>query len=101
LFCFGFGFFKAQFVICFLFSTTLVFGYTFILGDWDYKVIQKLTLKKNVKGGLAVAVQCTFNPSAWEAEVGVSLWVPDEPGLQSEFLDCQGHTEKPCLKTPK
>jgi hypothetical protein len=28
----------------------------------------------------------TFNPSTQEAEVGGSLWVPGQPGLQREFL---------------
>jgi hypothetical protein len=27
--------------------------------------------------------------------------VPGQPGLQSEFQDSQGYTEKPCLKKPK
>lgn len=26
------------------------------------------------------------------------LWVGGQPGLQSEFLDSQGFTEKPCLE---
>ena len=26
------------------------------------------------------------------------FWVWGEPGLQSEFLDSQGYTEKPCLE---
>jgi hypothetical protein len=38
-----------------------------------------------------------FNPSTWEAEAGVG----GQPGLQSEFQDSQGYTEKPCLKKPK
>jgi hypothetical protein len=25
------------------------------------------------------------------------FWVRGQPGLQSEFQDCQGYTEKPCL----
>jgi hypothetical protein len=29
------------------------------------------------------------------------LWVWDQPGLQSEFQDSQGYTEKPCLKRNK
>jgi hypothetical protein len=29
------------------------------------------------------------------------LWVQGQPGLQSEFQDSQGYTEKPCLKKPK
>jgi hypothetical protein len=27
----------------------------------------------------------------------VDLWVRGQPGLQSEFQDCRGYTEKPCL----
>ena len=30
-----------------------------------------------------------------------SLWVQSQTGLQSEFQDSQGYTEKPCLKKPK
>jgi hypothetical protein len=26
------------------------------------------------------------------------LWVRGQPGLQSEFQDSQGYTEKPCLE---
>jgi hypothetical protein len=40
----------------------------------------------------------TFNPNTWEAEVGRFR---GQPGLQSEFQDSQGYTEKLCLKTPK
>jgi hypothetical protein len=29
------------------------------------------------------------------------FWVRDQPGLQSEFQDSQGYTEKPCLEKPK
>jgi hypothetical protein len=38
----------------------------------------------------------TFNPSTWEAETGPYLSL--QPGLQSEFQDSQGYTEKSCLK---
>jgi hypothetical protein len=31
----------------------------------------------------------------------VDFWVRGQPGLQSEFLDSQGYTEKPCLEKPK
>ena len=35
-----------------------------------------------------------------EREASLSTeWVRDQPGLQSEFQDSQGDTEKPCLKT--
>jgi hypothetical protein len=36
-----------------------------------------------------------FNPSTQEAEAGGFL------SLQSEFQDCQGYTEKPCLGEKK
>ena len=39
----------------------------------------------------------TFNPSTWEADAGV--W--GQHGLQSEFQDSQGYTEKSCFKKPK
>jgi hypothetical protein len=29
------------------------------------------------------------------------FWVQDQPGLQNEFQDSQGYTEKPCLKKQK
>jgi hypothetical protein len=29
------------------------------------------------------------------------FWVRGQPGLQSEFQDTQGYTEKPCLEKPK
>ena len=31
----------------------------------------------------------------------VDFWVQRQPGLQSDFQDSQGYTEKPCLKTNK
>jgi hypothetical protein len=42
----------------------------------------------------------TFNPSTREAEQA-DFWVRGQPGLQSEFQDSQGYTEKPCLEKPK
>jgi hypothetical protein len=41
-----------------------------------------------------------FNPSTWEAEAGRFL-SSSQPGLQSEFQDSQGYTEKPCLEKTK
>jgi hypothetical protein len=38
-----------------------------------------------------------FNPNTQEAEQ-VDFWVLGQPGLQSEFQDSQGYTEKPCLE---
>jgi hypothetical protein len=29
------------------------------------------------------------------------FWFRDQPGLQSEFQDSQGYTEKPCLEKTK
>jgi hypothetical protein len=43
-------------------------------------------------------VMQAFNPSTWEAEAGGFLSSRGQPGLQSEFQDSQGDTEKPCLK---
>jgi hypothetical protein len=31
----------------------------------------------------------------------VDFWVQGQPGLQSEFQDSQGYTEKPCLQKKK
>jgi hypothetical protein len=31
----------------------------------------------------------------------MDFWVQGQPGLQSEFQDSQGYTEKPCLKKQK
>lgn len=42
----------------------------------------------------------TFDPSTREAKAGGSLWVPGQPGLQSEFQDSQGYPEKPYLQKP-
>jgi hypothetical protein len=42
-----------------------------------------------------------FNLSTWEAEAGGFLSLRPGPGLQSEFQDSQGYTEKPCLKKQK
>jgi hypothetical protein len=33
--------------------------------------------------------------------VGLLKLFCSQPGLQSEFQDSQGHTEKPCLEKPK
>jgi hypothetical protein len=41
-----------------------------------------------------------FNHSTWEAEAGEFL-SSGQPGLQSEFQDSQGNTEKPCPEKKK
>jgi hypothetical protein len=56
-------------------------------------------LIKNTFGENRVAH--AFNPSTWEVEAGGFLRVRGQPGLQSEFQDSQGYTEKPCLEKPK
>jgi len=40
----------------------------------------------------------TFDPNTGEAVTGGSLGVVGHPGLQSEFQDSQGYTEKPSLR---
>jgi hypothetical protein len=56
---------------------------------WDF-----FFLKKNIKTSQAVVAHA-FNPSTQEAKAGR---VRGQPGLQSEFQDSQGYTEKPCLE---
>jgi hypothetical protein len=46
----------------------------------------------------AVVVAHAFNPSTQETEADGSLWVRDQPGLQSEIQDSQGYKEKHCLE---
>jgi hypothetical protein len=41
---------------------------------------------------------CLESQYTQEAEAGGSLWVQGQSGLQSEFQDSQGYTEKPCLE---
>jgi hypothetical protein len=41
-----------------------------------------------------------FNPIAQKAEAGRSL-SSRQLGLQGEFQDSQGYTQKPCLEKPK
>lgn len=39
-----------------------------------------------------------FNHSMWKAETGRFLWGQGQHGLQSEFRDIQGYTEKAYLE---
>jgi hypothetical protein len=41
---------------------------------------------------------CTPLIPALGRQKQVDFWVQGQPGLQSEFQDSQGYTEKPCLK---
>jgi hypothetical protein len=41
-----------------------------------------------------------FNP-ALGRQRQADFWVRSQPGLQSEFQDSQGYTEKPCLEEQK
>jgi hypothetical protein len=52
-----------------------------------------------VEGGAGVVAHA-FNPSTWEAKAGGFL-SSSQPGLQSEFQDNQGYSEKPCLLKKK
>jgi hypothetical protein len=52
--------------------------------------------RKNAEFCRAVVTQA-FNPSTQEAEAGRFL-SSRQPGLQSEFQDRQGYTEKPCFE---
>jgi hypothetical protein len=41
---------------------------------------------------------CTLLTPALGRQRQANFWVQGQPGLQSEFQDSQGYTEKPCLK---
>jgi hypothetical protein len=56
-----------------------------------------LTLKTE---GLPGVVAHAFSSSTREAEAGGFLSSQGQPGLQSEFQDSKGYTEKPCLEKP-
>ena len=42
----------------------------------------------------------TFNPSTQEAEAGGPPWVRGQPGLQSQFQDSQGYTQRNSVLKP-
>jgi hypothetical protein len=43
---------------------------------------------------------CTPLVPALGRQRQANFWVQGQPGLQSEFQDSQGYTEKPCLTPP-
>jgi hypothetical protein len=56
---------------------------------------------------LLLILKCFWNSQVWwrthlvpalGRQRQADFWVPGQPGLQSEFQDSQGYTEKPCLK---
>jgi hypothetical protein len=63
---------------------------------WESQSSQAIEKQASQPG----VVAHTFNPSTQEAEAGGFL-VRGQPGLQSEFQDSQGYTEKPCLEKKK
>lgn len=44
------------------------------------------------------AIAHVFNPTTWEAEAVVALWVRGQTGLYSEFQDSQSYIEIPPQK---
>jgi hypothetical protein len=69
-------------------------------------VYQKIKNRKKKFHRSQVVLVYSLNSSTQEAEAGESLslrpawstaWVPGQPGLQREFQDSPGYTEKPCL----
>jgi hypothetical protein len=54
-------------------------------------------ISKRKKKVSHLVVAHAFSSSAQEAEAGGSLRVQGQPGLQSEFQDSQGYTEKPLV----
>jgi hypothetical protein len=65
---------------------------------WPERKCESGLVSPYIIGRSSWVVVCTFNPSTWKAEAGGSLWVPDQPGLQSKFQDSQGYIEIPCFQ---
>ena len=53
------------------------------------------------KGLFCIYWWCTPLIPALGRQKQADLWVRGQPGLQSEFQDSQGYTEKPCLEEKK
>ena len=71
-----------------------VFNVYIFLTNWE--MFNLNILVKVTKLGV---VAHTFNLSTQEAEAG--RFLSSRPGLQCEFQDSQGYTEKPCLEKQK
>jgi hypothetical protein len=69
------------------------------------RTIQRPCLQKTKQnktgGGGGLGGWCTPLIPALGRQRQSDFWVRGQPGLQSEFQDSQGYTEKPCLKKPK
>ena len=58
------------------------------------------TVNQGYRNGSLLAGQWWRTPliPALGMQRQVDFWVQGQPGLQSEFQDSQGYTEKPCLE---
>jgi hypothetical protein len=65
---------------------------------WKLKVFLKITLLWLPKEMHCGAWCCTALIPALGRQRQADFWVRGQPGLQSEFQDSQGYTEKPCLE---
>jgi hypothetical protein len=63
----------------------------------DFVLLESFTLLKNVSW----AWWHTSLIPALGRQSQADFWFWGQPGLQSEFQDSQGYTEKPCLKKQK
>ena len=62
--------------------------------------LRKSKKKKKKKKKQQQQTQTPLIP-ALRSQRQADFWVWGEPGLQSEFLDSQGYTEKRCLEKPQ
>jgi hypothetical protein len=76
---------------------------------WQLKDQNKL-ISHRERLGRWVVIKNTYSSRAWwrthlitalGSQRQADFWVRGQPGLQSEFQDSQGYTEKPCLEKTK
>jgi hypothetical protein len=94
-------------------SNVNIYVFPVVLGDHCESVIQPL---KRVSTHMVRATELDnglrkgkYSRAWWHTPLipalgrqrQVDFWVRGQPGLQSDFQDSQGYTEKPCLKKPK